>query len=205
MSAINENRLLPLKIVDANKLDETYRRLLKPGSLVEDREGHRHRLPRFFYEIDSWKTALELKLTSHFSLWEFVNTDVRETELLRTFPRYVPCAVTMLATHLEVFRTEVGTYVHIAANGGYRSPAHALSTHASPHNWATAVNIYRIGNDYLDDKEKIDRYSAIATAALPAVWSRPYGHSVGYTDDHLHLDLGYVTVSPRDLSEGEDD
>ena len=201
MTAIIENRQLPLKIVDVNHLDESYRELLRPGDLFADREGNGHRLPRFFYEIDSWKAALELKLTSHFSLWEFINIDVRESELMRTFPRYVPCAVTMLAAHLEVFRAEVGTYVHIAANGGYRSPAHALSRHASAHNWATAVNIYRIGNDYLDDREKIDRYSAIASAVLPAIWSRPYGHSVGYADDHLHLDLGYTTVCPRGLSE----
>jgi hypothetical protein len=52
--------------------------------------------------------------------------DVREVEAMRTFPRYVPCAVALLATALEVFRAEVGTFVHIAANGGYRSPGHAL-------------------------------------------------------------------------------
>jgi hypothetical protein len=29
----------------------------------------------------------------------------------------------------------------------------------------------------------------------------PYGHEIGKADDHLHLDLGYVMVVPREISE----
>ena len=87
------------------------------------------------------------ELTPNFGLWEFIDVDVREAEPLRRFPRYVPCAVTLLARALERFRDHVGTFVHVAANGGYRSPAHALTAHASPHCWGTAANIYRIGDD----------------------------------------------------------
>ena len=195
---------LPLRVVDGYALDPELRRALRPGELVADREGRLRRLPRFFYEVDSWQTARETYLSPHFALWEFISVDVREAEAHRGFPRYVPCAVTLLAAHLEVFRERVKTYVRITANGGYRTPAHAHSTHASPHCWGTAANIYRIGDEYLDDQEKIERFGAIATKALPALWARPYGRTVGLADDHLHLDLGYVTLVPRNAP-GEDD
>ena len=35
---------------------------------------------------------------------------------------------------------------------------------------------------------------------LPHVWIRPYGHTAGFADDHLHLDLGYALVVPRDAA-----
>ena len=189
---------LLLPVVDACSLDPELRRLLRPDELVADRDGRPRRLPRYFYQVDSWQTASETYLSPHFALREFLSVDVREAEAQRAFPRYVPCAVALLAAHLEIFRERVKTYVRIAANGGYRSPAHALSTHASTHCWGTAVNIYRIGSEYLDDRETIERYAAVATKALPALWARPYGDGVGLADDHLHLDLGYVTLVPRD-------
>jgi hypothetical protein len=166
--------------------------------MMEDRDGKLRRLPRFFYEIDSWQTAQQVQLSDNFALWEFLTVDVREAEALRTFPRYLPCAVTALAAHLEVFRDEVGDLVHIAANGGFRSPSHALSKKASPHCWGTAVNIYRIGDDYLDTQEKIEKYARIARKSLPGWWIRPYGTEEGYADDHLHLDLGYLLLVPRE-------
>ena len=190
--------LLSLRVVDGLELDERYRQALKPGEMIYDRHARARRLPRFFYEIDSNKTAQETLLAPHFALWEFINTDVREAKALHGFPRYIPCAVTLLALHLEALREKVGAFVRIAANGGYRSPAHALSRFASPHNWGAAVNIYQIGDDYLDEQEKIERYNEIAIRLLPGIWARPYGHNTGYTDDHVHLELGYVTVVPRD-------
>jgi hypothetical protein len=30
---------------------------------------------------------------------------------------------------------------------------------------------------------------------------RPYGHEIGKADDHMHLDLGYITLVPRELNE----
>lgn len=196
-----DNRPPSLKIVDACALDEGYRKLLRPGEVLTDREGRAHRLPRFFYEVDTWQAALDVKLTPHFSLWEFVNIDLREAEQIRTFPRYVPCAVALTAAYLELFREKVGTYVHIAANGGYRSPAHELTAFASTHNWATAVNIYRVGADNMDTKESIERYAQTAASVMPSVWARPFGYSPGFTMDHLHVDLGYVTVVPHGFSE----
>jgi hypothetical protein len=189
---------LPLPIVDGLKLGEAHRRALRPDQCLLDSSGRVRRLPRFFYEVDSWQTAQEIDLTEHFTLWEFLTVDVREVEPLRTFPRYVPCAVTALAAHLELLREAVGTFVHIAANGGYRSPRHALTTGASTHSWGTAVNIYRIGDDYLDTQDKIERYARVAERKIPGSWVRPFGSEKGFADDHLHIDLGYLLSVPHE-------
>jgi hypothetical protein len=128
--------------------------------------------------------------------------DVREAPLARAFPRYVPCALLLLAAGLELLRLEVGTYVHVAANGGYRSPGHALSRHASRHCWGTAANIYRIGDTYLDSREEIEKYAAIARRVIPGVWVRPFGQDDGEADDHLHVDIGYTVFHPVDEQHG---
>lgn len=199
-----EHSPLGLKIVDGLRLDAPYRDALRPGALMHDAKGRARRLPRYFFEVDSWKTAEGTQLAEGFSLYEFINTDVREAPVLRGFPRYVPCAVTVLATHLAILRRRVDTYVHVAANGGYRSPGHALGGGASLHHWGTAVNIYRIGDDYLEDEATIERYAELVRDALPTAWVRPFGHGVGFADDHLHLDLGYLYHVPRE-AEGEDE
>lgn len=188
---------IPLRIVDAHRLERSFRDVLQPGGTMSDRHGRAHQLPRFFYEVPSWEEAHSLQLTRHFTLSEFIQNDLHEAAPLRGFPRYVPCAVTLLALALEQFRDAVGDYVHIAANGGYRSPSHALSTLATPHSWATAVNIYKIGDRLLDDNETLERYAEIAYQSMPGVYVRPFGKALGFTDDHLHLDFGYVVMVPR--------
>ena len=187
---------LSLPIVDGLELAAPYRSLLNPDAIVRDAHGRPRRLPRYFYAVDSWAAALDIQLTDHFALWEFIDVDLHEPMPLRRFPRYVPCAVTLLAAHLEVLRLELGVPVHVAANGGYRSPSHARSAPGSTHAWATAANIYRIGETYLDGRESIERVSAIANRLLPAMRTRGYGSGPGCADDHLHLDLGYVTAIP---------
>jgi hypothetical protein len=200
---VSESGTLPLPVVDGLRLGERHRHALCPDGVLRDAEGRARRLPRFFYEIDSWQTAQKIQLTEHFTLWEFLTVDVREAEPLRTFPRYIPCAVTSLAAHLEVLREAVGTFVHIAANGGYRSPKHALTGGASTHCWGSAANIYRIGDDYLDSQEKIERYAKIVDRKLAGCWTRPHGIDKGFADDHLHIDLGYMLVVPREASSEE--
>lgn len=201
----------PLRVVDACTLPRPYREVLRPGEPLTGRDGQTRELPRFFYEIPSWQVALETPLTEHFMLWEFLNVDVREAELLRArWPRYVPCAITLLAAHLEIFRREVDTFVHVAANGGYRSPAHQLSTHASTHCWGTAANLYRVGDDVLNDQASVVKYNRVARRAMPAVFTRPFGHGAGEADDHVHLDVGYALVVPHgaprdDESNNEDE
>jgi hypothetical protein len=195
-----DTRLPKLRVVDGLRLAEPYQAVLRPGVIVEDTEGRGRRLPRFFYEIDSWKTAKEIQLAPDFGLYEFIQTDLREAKILHGFPRYVPCAVLLLASLLALFRQRVGTYVRIAANGAYRSPQHALARDASTHHWGTAVNIFQIGDEYLDNQESIEKYAAIAQEVVPWIWARPYGHNFGFADDHLHLDLGYVTVVPREAA-----
>lgn len=193
--------VLGLPIVDGFELPPPLRELLRPGELMPSRNGDVHRLPRFFYSVESSAVAVNTLLTPHFGLWELMEVDLYEAPLLRRYPRYTPCGVTVLAAALEVVRSEVGAPVRIAANGGYRSPAHRGSKSGSPHSWGTAANVYRIGTEYLDTEERIHRYSAMVSKTLAGCWTRPYGVEAGFADDHLHLDLGYVTVSPRGVSE----
>jgi hypothetical protein len=188
----------PLRVVDGRRLEKRVRDALDPGGVLSDASGRARQLPRYFYEIPTWEDAVRTQLAPNFHLWELVQSDVREASPLRAFPRYVPCAVTLLAFALERFRDHVGTTVHVAANGGYRSPRHALTRGASPHCWATAANVYRIGDTYLDNADVIERYAAIARDVLPGVWIRPFGGGPGEVDDHLHIDVGYVVSTPRD-------
>jgi len=102
---------------------------------------------------------------------------------------------------LEDFRHEVGAPVFIAANGGYRSPAHQIGGAKSIHAWGTAANIYRIGDTILGDTKSIEKYRTVAASLSPAVFVRPFGREKGQTSDHLHIDLGYVRLTPRECSE----
>lgn len=201
---VTESGRLPLPVVDALDLRRELRDVLQPGQLIRDATGQVRRLPRFFYEVESWAVARELRVTADFMLWEFLTVDVREALAQRSFPRYVPCAITVLAAHLQLFRNAAGTTVHVATNGGYRSPAHRLSRPGSTHCWGVAANIYRIGDAMLDAQERIERYAAVAREAVPGVWIRPYGIEFGQADDHLHLDMGYIVSAPRGAGSEEE-
>lgn len=191
-----------LKVVDAFDLDDELRSVLKPGEMIRDGQGRRHRLPRYFYEIPSHEVGMSTKLTAHFGLNEFILTDLKEAPRLQKYPRYVPCAVRILAFYLEQFRSGAGASVHIAVNGGYRSPSHKLSTNATAHMWGTAADIFRIGSNILKTREMIEKYNVIAEDISDEVYVLPYGHVTGRNaDDHVHLDLGYLTLVPREISE----
>lgn len=191
-----------IKVVDAFDLDDELRTLLKPGEMVKDTEGRRHRLPRYFYEIPDHEAAVSIRLSPHFGLNEFTLVDLKEAARLQQFPRYIPCAVRVLAFYLEQFRRETGASVHIPVNGGYRSPSHKLSLTATPHMWATAADIYRIGTTILKGKETIEKYNGIAEDLSDDIHVLPYGHVTGANaDDHIHFDLGYITVIPTEISE----
>ena len=185
-----------LEIVDGLSFNEELRKVYCPAEEMRDLSGAVYTLPRYFYKVPEWEVALHTQLTAHFDLWEFMICDYKEHPVAARFPRYIPCAVTLIAAALEVVRAEFNSYVHIAANGGYRSPSHQLSTYASPHCWATAANIYRIADEYLEDQEKIEKYKRVAERAVNGLHVRPFGHTVGFTDDHLHLDLGYSHFLP---------
>jgi hypothetical protein len=192
-----------LRIVAGHELPQSIRALLRPGELVTDTEGVQRRLPRFFYEVESWKQAQDTMLTPHFALAELMLVDCLEAEdLLRRHPHYVPLAVGVLARYLEDFREKAGNEkVCISANGGYRSPSHRLTKKAGVHNWGTAANIYRVGDTFLDNQESIEKYGAIFDSLGAEVYVAPYGHVEGHSDDHLHVDIGYVNISPRRISE----
>ena len=191
-----------LRAIDGLNLPEEYRVLLRPGQAETDFPGNMHRLPRFFYEIGSWQEAQEVRLAHHFTLAELMLVDCREARLLLShFPHYVPCTIVLLARLLEDFRREVDAPVFISANGGYRSPAHQIGGAKSIHAWGTAANIYRIGDTFLSDAKSIEKYGGIAASLSPAVFVRPFGVERGKTDDHLHIDLGFVSLTPRECSE----
>jgi len=191
-----------LRAIDGLNLPGEYRALLRPGEAETDSRGNVHRLPRFFYEIDSWQQAHEIRFAPHFTLAELMLVDCREADLLLSqFPHYVPCAILLLARFLEDFRREVDGPVYVSANGGYRSPAHQIGGAKSIHAWGTAANIYRVGDTFLDDAKSIERYRAIASSLSQAVLVQPFGSNAGETDDHLHLDLGFVSLAPREFSE----
>ena len=188
--------------IDGLRLPDEYRALLRPGENEADADDTVHRLPRFFYEIGSWEEAHEIRLAPHFTLAELMLVDCREARLLLSqFPHYVPCAILLLARFLEAFRREVDAPVFISANGGYRSPAHQIGGAKSIHAWGTAANIYRIGDTFLSGTKSMEKYRTIAASLSPAVFVRPFGREKGQTSDHLHIDLGYVRLTPRECSE----
>lgn len=190
-----------LKVVDAYDLDDELRGVLRPGEMLRDAKGRRHRLPRYFYEVASHDDASAVRLTPHFGLNEFFLVDIKEHPRLRSWPRYVPCAVRHLAMYLEQFRATVGATVHISVNGGYRSPAHEMSRDASHHMWGTAADVYRVGSTILNNRDSIVKYNEIAAAASDAVTVLPYGHEGATVDDHLHIAIGYLLAVPDEVSE----
>jgi len=199
---MSEPDIQVLKVVDAFDLDDELRTLLRPGEMVRDEQGRRHRLPRYFYEVESHEAAVKTSLTPHFGLNEFIQIDLKEAPRLQQYPRYIPCAVRPLAFYLEQFRNAVNASVHVAVNGGYRSPAHKMSHGATPHMWGTAADVYRIGPQILKTQELIERYNEIAQDVSDDIFVLPFGHVIGQTaDDHVHIDLGYITLIPREISE----
>jgi hypothetical protein len=194
-----------LKIVDAFDLDPEVRSLLMPHETAEGKHGRQHRLPRYFYEVPSHEAARDVRLSAHFGLNEFLLVDLKEAERLRAYPRYVPCAVRVLAFYLERLREAVGAPIHLAVNGGYRSPAHKLAVGATPHMWGTAADLYRIGSQVLNERETIEKYNRMAEDTSGDLWVMPYGHEIGKADDHIHLDLGYISLVPREMSEDRSD
>jgi hypothetical protein len=187
-----------LRAVDGLTLSGEHRAALRPGEAVTDENGNVHHLPRFFFEVSSWAEAHSLRVASHFALSELITVDSREVELLlQTFPHHVPCAILALARYLEDFRRQVDAPVFVSANGGYRSPAHRINRGMTLHSWGTAADIYRVGDTYLNDEKSIGRYGEIAASLGAEVNVRAYKEG----DDHLQVDLGYLTIVPRECSE----
>ena len=141
-----------------------------------------HRLPRFFYEVDSWQTARHAAVRALHAL-EFMTLDVREAAGAAHLPALRPVRGHAAGRAPRALPRSGRDLVHIAANGGYRTPAHGLSRYASPHCWGTAANIYRIGDDLLDSQERIERYAKVVArvcrrsgrgpTARPGIRGRP--------------------------------
>jgi hypothetical protein len=56
-----------------------------------------------------------------------------------------------------------------------------------------------VGDTFLNTRERIEKYASIAQQVLPGVWTHPVGHGAEQTDDHLHLDLGFVLSVPHNV------
>lgn len=194
-----------LKVTDGMRLGAGTRALLRPGERARDRHGRTHRLPRFFLEIGSWEQAKALRVAPHFAYSELMMVDCREADLLlNTFPHYVPCAIRVLAQYLERFRDKVEAPVFVATNGGYRSPAHQRQAQwVGTHCWGCAADIYRVGDVYLDDEKSIEKYRRVAETLGQEVTTKPFGYGDEESDNHLHIDIGYVTLEPGHCDEGD--
>ncbi len=191
-----------LPIVDGLQLPSALRALLRPGEMFDDDEGRPHQLPRFFLQVDSWEQAKKTKLTAHFTLAELISVDCQEApSLLREFPHYVPCAIAVLARYLEEFRTRAEAPLLVTVNGGYRSPSHRMTKHATPHLWGAAADIFRVGDAPMDSQKNVERFARIAEGIGQEVFTKPFGHGAGETDDHLHVDLGFLHLIPRVATE----
>ena len=187
-----------LEAVDGLKLSDEHRALLRPGEPMLDGNGIAHQLPRFFYVVPSWADAHKTRVAAHFKLSELMMVDCHEASLLlNEFPHYVPCGIILLARYLEDFRREADATVFVSANGGYRSPAHQRNHGKTAHCWGAAADIYRVGDTYLNDEKSITRYAELASSLGPQLFVRPYASG----DDHLHIDLGFISVTPRDVSD----
>lgn len=51
----------------------------------------------------------------------------------------------------------------------------------------------------MDTRERIEKLNGTIARLMPGVWTRPYGNAAGEADDHLHLDLGFVLMTPPGL------
>ena len=112
---------------------------------------------------------------AHFTVSEFIHTDVREAARAPGLPAVHPVrngsarvrarAVPRSGRHLRLHRRQRRVLLASARGTGA----------ASPHCWGTAANIYRIGDTYLDTPETIRRFAALAREVIPTVWTRPLG------------------------------
>ena len=192
----------PLPIVDGFELDAPVRSLLMPGVAVRDSHARLRRLPRFFYAVESWNVALETQADAAFR-----DVGVHGRRSLRAGA----------AAPVSALRAVRGHVARRASRGAARADRIVRFTSprtadidrrrtanrspGSPHCWGTAANIYRIGDLYLDERDAIEKYAALAIGLLPALRARPYGPGPGCVDDHVHLDLGYVTAVPAEAPE----
>ena len=68
--------------------------------------------------------------------------------------------------------------------------------------WGTAADVFRIGSNILRTQEAIEKYNDLAEDLSDEIRVLPYGHVTGKdADDHVHIDLGYITLVPREISE----
>ena len=186
----------PLRIITPSSMPGEVRAILKPGEIIQDHQGRIRQRPTHYFRVENEAQARKTRIAPYFRVHEFIDVDVYETASLRVWPRYMPCAVAILAAHLSALRATLGEGIYISANGGFRSPQHRKSTPDSIHAWGTAANIYRIGDEYLSKPEQVRKWRQRMRRLLPTASFRPIPCGGDSVVDHLHIDIGYVTHVP---------
>ena len=59
------------------------------------------------------------------------------------------------------------------------------------------------GNEWMNDRDSIERANSAISRISPSLWVRPYGPDRGEANDHVHIDIGYAILEPRGAM-GED-
>ena len=95
-----------------------------PGGTLCDHAGRARVLPRYFYEMPTWEQARARICPPLHALGIHPDRRSRGGPAPR-FPAVRPVRNDSAGVRLEQLREAVGTYVHIAANGGYCSPRHS--------------------------------------------------------------------------------
>ena len=114
--------------------------------------------------------AKELALTAHVRLSELLIVDCREApRLLEEFPHYVPCAVSLLARVLEDFpRAGRRVGLHFGQRRvPFTGPSAFHPGHDRSSTGASAADVYRIGDTFLNTRSAIEKYAAHGTRHGP--------------------------------------
>jgi len=58
-AGLNESPNFPLRVVERTDATPEYRKALRPGEDWKDSAGRLRELPRYFYEVPSWDSAMK--------------------------------------------------------------------------------------------------------------------------------------------------
>jgi hypothetical protein len=138
----------------------------------------------------------------HFTLAELMLVDCREARvLLKPVSRITcPCAILLLARFLEDFRREVDTPVFISATAGTARRRIKLAARKAFMRGARRQISTGSATLFFPMQSPLESM-ARSRHHLVRLFLFDFGHEKGQTSDHLHIDLGFVSLTPRECSE----